>query len=253
MHISDGLLPGSVCLGGYVVTAGLTAWSLRQVSDRDVPRLAIMTSTFFAASLIHLRLGVTSVHLLLHGLVGAVVGPAAFIPIVVGLILQALLFGHGGVTTIGINALVLGLPAMASGWFVRRFGVRQVRFGDRPAGSARRNAPGSLPDLEAATRANKLLRTVPASIAAPRIGLIAFLAGAGAMLASLALFLLVGLTADPAFFTAIGLFLAGHVPLAVLEGAVTSAAVGFLAKVKPEVFHRETLDPLDATVDADLS
>ena len=106
MHISDGLLPGVVCAGGFFLAGGATAVGLRRVRDRDVPRLALVTSVFFAASLMHVRVGGTSVHLLLHGLTGAIAGRATMIPIVIGVMLQALLFGHGGVTTIGVNAVI---------------------------------------------------------------------------------------------------------------------------------------------------
>ncbi|MCF8125342.1 MAG: energy-coupling factor ABC transporter permease, partial [Desulfotignum sp.] len=36
MHISDGVLPLSVTLGGYAVSAGLAAWSARRIHSRDL-------------------------------------------------------------------------------------------------------------------------------------------------------------------------------------------------------------------------
>lgn len=209
MHVSDGLLPPSVCAGAYLVAGAATVLALRRSSDRDIPRMAVMTSVFFAASLVHFKIGATSVHLLLHGVVGAVVGPAAIVPIAVGLVLQALLFGHGGVTTIGVNAIIMGVPAMLAGMFVRGF----VFKGN---GGATRNA------------------------------VVGFLAGSGATLLSLLLFAGFGLTAGPVFFTAFGVFVASHTPLVLLDGAVAAAAVGYLAKVKPEVFDASrsyTVDP----------
>ena len=217
MHISDGLLPASVCAGGYVIAGAATVISLRRIHDREIPGLALMTSTFFAASLIHVRLGPTSVHLLLHGLVGAVAGRGAMIPIVVGLIMQSLLFAHGGVTTIGVNAVMIGLPALAAGWCVRRWGARGVG------------------------------RKVTAMT---RPAVVGFLAGAGAIILSLGVFLLVGLTADRVFFSAIRVFLLAHLPLALIEGLVTAAAVGFLVKVKPEVFDACALDSPDIAADS---
>lgn len=204
MHISDGLLPGSVCAGGWVLAGAATLWSLRRTTDRDVPRLAVMTSAFFAVSLLHLRLGGASVHLMLTGLLGAVVGPGAMIPVALGLVLQALLLGHGGVSTIGVNALVMGMPALLCGALVRR--------------NCWRGAGG-----------------VPAWVP-PLAG---FAAGAGATVLSLVLFVGVGLLADPAFFRAIGVFAAAHLPLAGVEGLATAAAVTYLVRVKPEVFHGE--------------
>jgi cobalt/nickel transport system permease protein len=203
MHISEGLLPIPVCAAGFAATGALTLLSLRRTSDRDIPKLALMTSAFFAASLLHVRVGTTSVHLLLHGLVGALAGPLAMIPIAVGVFLQALLFAHGGITTIGVNAVVMGIPALLAGWFVRHWGVR---------------------------------RSTAVGTSGSRAGAVGFLAGSGATTMSICLFLLVGLTAGRAFFTAIGAFLIAHAPLAVIEGLVTAAAVSFLARVQPEVF-----------------
>src|SRR6185437_8393536 len=57
-------------------------------------------------------LGPTRVHLLLNGLVGVVLGRRAPLAILMGLTLQAVLLGHGGFTTIGINACVMTLPAL---------------------------------------------------------------------------------------------------------------------------------------------
>ena len=65
------------------------------------------------ASSIHVKLGVTSVHLLLNGLVGVILGRRAPLAILIGVTLQALLVAHGGVTTIGVNASVQAIPALA--------------------------------------------------------------------------------------------------------------------------------------------
>ena len=62
----------------------------------NLPKVAVVTSSFFVASLVHLPLGPTSVHLLLPGIVGALLGPAAFLSITIGLFLQSILFQFGG-------------------------------------------------------------------------------------------------------------------------------------------------------------
>src|SRR5207302_7243319 len=63
-------------------------------------------------SLIHIRVGPTSIHLLLTGLVGVLLGPRAPLAIFVGLLLQAFLIGHGGYYTLGVNTCVMTLPAL---------------------------------------------------------------------------------------------------------------------------------------------
>jgi cobalt/nickel transport system permease protein len=72
----------------------------------------MMTSTFFVASLLSFPFAGTSVHLSLIGLCGIVLGRAAFPSILVGVALQFALFGHGGASTIGLNATSMGSGAL---------------------------------------------------------------------------------------------------------------------------------------------
>jgi len=71
MHISDGILPTSISIAAYTITALGVGYSLRKINQEDLPKIAVVSSSFFVASLIHLPLGPTSVHLLLPGMVGA--------------------------------------------------------------------------------------------------------------------------------------------------------------------------------------
>ena len=128
MHISDGVLPISVTVGGYVASAAIVAWSARRTRSEELPKLAVMTAAFFVASLVHVPFGPTSVHLIIPGLTGALLGPSAFLSIGLGLMLQSLLFQFGGLTALGANALMMGLPALVCGWFFQRYkGQTQLR------------------------------------------------------------------------------------------------------------------------------
>jgi len=115
VHISDGVLDPAWWIGGFAVLALGLALSLWKLDERDIPRLGVLTAAFFVASQIHIPIGVISVHLLLNGLVGVILRSRAAIAIAVGLAMQALLFGHGGLTTIGINFCVLAIPAWLAG------------------------------------------------------------------------------------------------------------------------------------------
>src|SRR6516162_7120099 len=106
VHISDGVLTTPWLAVGFGGLALLLLIGCRRVRDEEIPRIALLTAAFFVASLIHLRVGPTTVHLLLNGLVGVVLGRRAGLAIPVGLLLQALLFQHGGITTLGVNACV---------------------------------------------------------------------------------------------------------------------------------------------------
>src|SRR5437588_9406630 len=111
VHISDGVLTGPWLGGGFVLAALLVFFGAWRIRDEEIPQVALLTAAFFVASLVHVRLGPTSVHLLLNGLLGLVLGVRAGLAIPVGLFLQAALIGHGGFMTLGVNSCVLTLPA----------------------------------------------------------------------------------------------------------------------------------------------
>src|SRR5947207_2223747 len=128
VHIADGVLPTGWLLGGFLAAAGLLAANARRLADAEIPRLALLSATFFVASLIHVRLGPTSVHLLLNGLVGIVLGRRAVLAIAVGLALQAGLIGHGGFSSLGVNICVMTLPAyLCAALFARLRHVSALR------------------------------------------------------------------------------------------------------------------------------
>ncbi len=112
MHISEGILPMSICLAGYVGTVALTALGLKKTEQENIPAVAVMGAAFFTASLIHFRIGVTSVHLTLLGLTAIILGVKAIPAILAGLFFQAVLFQHGGISTLGVNAMIMMTSAL---------------------------------------------------------------------------------------------------------------------------------------------
>ena len=99
VHISDGVLTTPWLAGGFAL-AWLMVWAgWWKLREDEIPRVALLTAAFFVASLIHIRVGPTSIHLLLTGLVGVLLGPRAALAIAVGLLLQVLLIQHGGTTS----------------------------------------------------------------------------------------------------------------------------------------------------------
>jgi cobalt/nickel transport system permease protein len=122
MHLSDGILPGPTLIVGFVAAAALARWGAMSLRDEDTPRVAVFTAAFFCASLLHFKVPPTSVHLLFHGLLGVVLGRRALLAIPIGLGLQAALLGHGGITTLGVNATMFGLAALGASVVYRRLG-----------------------------------------------------------------------------------------------------------------------------------
>lgn len=211
MHIPDGILPAQICAAGYALAAPITWYSLKRINRHPdptaaIPKTALLTATFFVASSIHIPVPPVSVHLVLNGLLGAILGYYAFPAILIGLFFQAVIVGHGGLTTLGVNAVMIGVPAIVAYYVFQLRFILERRLGARWV-----------------------------------VGLCAFCAGViGIAIAALVFFTLI-LTTLPSGFdisterSAIyGLTLA-HIPLALLEGAFTTMLILFLKRVKPEL------------------
>lgn len=136
MHLAEGMLPMSQALGWSALAATAVGWSIRGETraQRDaVPSSVIMagvTSLLFAATLLPLPvpvLGATS-HICLTPVLSLVVGARRIVwPTFFVLLLQALFFAHGGLTTLGVNTITLGVlgPLATAGlWSLcRRLGA----------------------------------------------------------------------------------------------------------------------------------
>lgn len=196
MHISEGVLSAPVLVAGGVLAAGGVGLGLRRMTPDKIPAVALLSSTFFVASLIHVPLGPASVHLVLNGLTGLVLGWMAFPALLVGLALQAVLFQFGGLTTLGVNTCLMAAPAVAVSYLFQPFA-------------------GSL---------NRILAFVSGA-----------LCGALALLASSVLIALCLVFTGRHFLEVAQLTVAAHVPVMIIEGMLSGFTVLFLRKVKPEI------------------
>jgi len=195
MHISEGVVSAPVLAVGWALAAGGTALGLKRLDYDRLMTVAILSAAFFVASLIHVPIGPVSVHLILNGLLGAILGYAAFPAICVALLLQAVLFQFGGLVVLGVNTFDMAFPAV----------VCFLLFG---------------PLL----RAGGLKRTIGAFCC----GFFAVLL-AGCLTATA-----LGLSGE-AFATTAKVILVAHLPIMCIEGVLTSMVVAFLAKVRPEM------------------
>jgi cobalt/nickel transport system permease protein len=214
MHLPDGILPASVCIGGYGLTGLTTWWSLRQIQrdpdlSRNMPKASLLTAAFFVASSIHVPIPPSSVHLVLNGLLGAVLGYYAVPAITIGLLFQAVILGHGGMTTLGVNAAMLGIPALL------------------------------------AYHVFQLWRRWPWGRDRIKLGLFAFFAGAIGLGLTVLTFFVLLMTTIPATIDVqaeraaiYGLTLA-HIPLMLIEGGFTTMLVLFLHQVKPDLLGHQ--------------
>lgn len=209
MHIPDGILPPAVTIGGYAMTGAVTWFSLRQIDrlgdpQATLPKASLLTAAFFVASSIRVPVPPTSVHLVLNGLLGAVLGYYAFPAILVGLFFQAVMFQHGGLSTLGVNAILMGVPALMAGYIFRLRNVlgREQKFWT---------------------------------------GVFGFIAGAIAVGLATSIFFVLIITNLPgdinvqAERTAIYALMLAHIPLMVIEGGFVAMVALFLQQVKPEM------------------
>ena len=202
MHISEGVLSGQVmAVGGALAFVG-TAVGLKKIDYDRMVHVAILSSAFFVASLIHVNLGPSSVHLILNGIVGLLLGWAAFPAILSALLLQAILFQYGGITALGVNTVIMALPAVICFYLVGPLPGRSPRY------------------------------TFTA----------AFLAGFGSVgLAALGLGAALYFT-EKNFLEVSMLVMTANLPVMIIEGIVTGFCVTFLLKVYPEIFPRKDIE-----------
>ncbi|MCI7373724.1 MAG: cobalt transporter CbiM [Desulfovibrio sp.] len=212
MHIAEGVLSPAVLGGGAVLALAGTAQGLRRLEYDRLVTVGILSAAFFVASLIHVPVGLASAHLVLNGLVGVLLGWAAFPSILVALLLQALLFQFGGITVLGVNTFTMGFAAVAS-WYVFR--------------AVCRLCPG---------------------MGGVRAG--AFMGGAlGVALAAVLTALALAFT-DEGFWLAAQLLLLAHLPVMLAEGLVTMFTVSFIMRVRPELLGMAPVQPDNGQEDA---
>lgn len=112
MHVSDGALSTEVMIATNALAALGVGIGLAKTDYARVPRVGVLAAVFFVASLIVIPVPPSSVHLLLNGLLGFLLGWSVFPALAAALALQALMLGFGGQTALGANVLNTAVPAL---------------------------------------------------------------------------------------------------------------------------------------------
>ena len=196
-HIPDGILSPPVLVAGWVVAAAGVGLALRRLDESRIAHTAVLSAAFFAVSLIMIPFGPSSVHLLLSALMGLIIGTAAVPAVMVALALQMVLFGVGGLTTLGINTVIIAVPGVLVG-----LAARPLVMG----------------------------------LAVPRAMALAGLSAAVAVALTAGGVVLALALSDSAFVAPAHAVGVTYVPLMLVEALVTAFAVGFLLRVKPAIF-----------------
>ncbi len=112
MHISDGVLSLETTVIVSVVSLLALIKAIKDLKNEDISLTAVASAMFFIASFIHIPFGLTQIHLILLGVIGILISWSSFVAIFVALLLQALLLGYGGITSLGVNLFIMATPAL---------------------------------------------------------------------------------------------------------------------------------------------
>lgn len=222
MHIPDGYLSLQTSLPALGVMIPIWSVAINKVkkvlSLRQIPLLSLCAAFSFVIMMFNVPLGASSVHAVGAVFIAILMGPwASCIAVSVALIIQALIFGDGGVLATGANCFNMAFAMPFTGYYIYK-----AIAGDSKVPSR---------------------RSLTGVFAASYIGL-----NVAALLTSIEFGI------QPLLFkTAEGTPLYGFYPLSVsvpaimlehllvagiIEGVVTVAAVAYVAKFSPELFDR---------------
>lgn len=126
MHIPDGYLSPQTYLplyGGFAVIAAVAVAKLKRTVDtRLVPYVGMAAAFSFLIMMFNIPIpGGTTGHAVGGGIIAILFGPwVAFVALSIALIIQALVFGDGGITAIGANCFNMGFVMPMVAWYVHR-------------------------------------------------------------------------------------------------------------------------------------
>jgi len=115
MHIPDGYLSPQMYVPLYAVSGCVLAVALKkvknEVSTKEVPYLAMAAAFSFLIQMFNIPVpGGTAGHAVGAGIVALLLGPwTAVLAVSIVLIVQALVFGDGGITALGANCFNMGI------------------------------------------------------------------------------------------------------------------------------------------------
>lgn len=114
MHIPDGILPVWLWLIGVVLMIWVLALCLYRLRGMDrkkkIPLLGVLSATMLVA--MNLEILPLAYHLNLSAVAGILLGPSLGFVAAFLVNLMLAFIGHGGVTVIGLNTLLLGAEAL---------------------------------------------------------------------------------------------------------------------------------------------
>lgn len=200
MHLSDGVLSTGAVIATSAIAGGMLVKAFKDVKEEEIPKISLMTATFFTFALISFPVGPSTVHPLLGGLIGIMLGTRSTIAIFIGLLLQAILFQHGGLTTLGMNTIMVSIPAIIAHKLFAGLLVKKKNI-SLSAGLA---------------GASSVILTVAI------LSIVLFLSSS---------------SYGEGFLSVINILAIGHIPLAIGEAILTSFIIAFIHRTRPNVLE----------------
>jgi cobalt/nickel transport system permease protein len=112
LHIPDGLLPVWLWVAGILLALAAVLFSLYMVRGMDLRKKIPLLGMMSAMMLVGMSIEVVPYHLNLSVITGIILGP--WLTLVASFIVNLLLglIGHGGITVVGLNTLVIGFEGV---------------------------------------------------------------------------------------------------------------------------------------------
>ncbi|MDD4299028.1 MAG: cobalt transporter CbiM [Methanomicrobium sp.] len=208
MHIPDAFIPLPQAAVYWIIAVIFIAlalkWARNELDEEKMPLIAVLAAGIFAIQAFNLPIGMgTSGHLVGGALAAIVLGSpyAAVFILTIVLIIQGVIFGDGGITTMGANIINMGVI----GGFVGYYSFKAIK-----------TATGSF--YASAGIAAWLACFIPALACAVEM----FIAGTFPLIP--------GLLGMGAYHAAIG----------IIEGAITAGAIYLIHTTRPDLMRQET-------------
>jgi cobalt/nickel transport system permease protein len=126
MHIPDGYLGPTTCIIFYLIAIFALYLSFKKASRKleakEIPIISLLSAFSFISMMFNWPVpDGTTVHMVGAVLIAIILGPyAATIAVSIALLIQALMFGDGGITTYGANVFNMAIVMPYSGILVYR-------------------------------------------------------------------------------------------------------------------------------------
>ena len=126
MHAPDGFFSLLVSIAGYAIAVVAIGFALRrtrrELQERSVPLMGVMAAFIFAAQMLNFPVaGGTSGHLVGGALAAILLGPWAGLLVITSVVsIQALIFQDGGLITLGLNIVNMGVISVFVGYLTYR-------------------------------------------------------------------------------------------------------------------------------------